>query len=116
MELPPLLSLILPLHRPPLDYLEELLYSLPLNEAELEIVVGINPLPSTPKAQLRSWLVKWQKGASWQIVEYLRPFGVNAHFYFLQKLAWGIWLVPVDQDDRLQPGRWQGLQPQLRDL
>ena len=37
------------LHQPRLDYLEELLESLPLNQPDLEIVVGINPLPSTPK-------------------------------------------------------------------
>ena len=116
MELPPLLSLILPLHQPRLDYLEELLNSLPLNEAELEIIVGINPLPSTPKVPLRSWLAKWQNGASWQIVEHSRHYGVNDHFYILQKMARGIWLAPVDQDDRWQPDRWQGLQPQLRDL
>ena len=116
MELPPLLSLLLPLHRPRLDYLEELLNSLPLNEAELEIIVGINPLPSTPKVPLRSWLAKWQNGASWQIVEHSRHYGVNDHFYILQKMARGIWLAPVDQDDRWQPDRWQGLQPQLRDL
>jgi hypothetical protein len=115
-DFPPLLSLILPLHQPRLDYLEELLDSLPLNQPELEIVVGINPLPSTPKVQLRSWLAKWQNGARWQIVEHSRPYGVNAHFYVLQKMARGIWFAPVDQDDRWQPFRWQGLQPQLRDI
>lgn len=116
MELPPLLSIILPLHRPRLDYLEELLNSLPLNEAELEIVVGINPLPSIPIVNLRTWLVNWRQEASWQIVENPRPYGVNAHFYLLQKMARGIWLAPVDQDDRWQPARWQDLQMQLRDL
>jgi len=115
MEFPPLLSLILPLHKPRLDYLGELLESLPLNQPELEIVVGINPLPSIPKVQLRSWLAKWQKGATWQIVENPRPYGVNEHFYILQKIARGIWLAPVDQDDRWQPARWLNIKGQLQD-
>lgn len=115
IKLPPLISVILPLHRPQLDHLEQLLASLPLDQPELELVVGINPLPSIPSVNLRSWLANWRQGASWQIVENPRPFGVNAHFYFLQKMARGIWLAPVDQDDRWQPARWQALQPQLRD-
>ena len=116
MELPPLLSLLLPLHRPRLDHLEQLLASLPLDQSEVELVVGINPLPSIPSVNIRSWLANWRQGASWKIVENPRPYGVNAHFYLLQKMSRGIWLAPVDQDDRWQPARWQALQPQLRDL
>ena len=117
----PLLSLLLPLHRPRLDHLEQLLASLPLDQPELELVVGINPLAADPAQPLGPWLQQWRQrqlggqGARWQVLENERPLGVNAHFQALQRLARGAWLAPVDQDDRWQPGRWQSLLPQLRD-
>lgn len=117
----PLLSLLLPLHRPQLDHLKQLLASLPLDKHEVELVVGINPLAPEPAEPLEHWLEQWRQrhlggeGASWQVLEHGRPLGVNAHFQALQRLARGAWLAPVDQDDCWQPGRWQSLLPQLRD-
>jgi len=111
----PLLSLLLPLHRPRLDHLEQLLASLPLDQPEVELVVGINPLAAEPATPLGPWLEQWRQGARWQVLEHDRPLGVNAHFQALQRRAQGSWLAPVDQDDRWQPGRWQSLVSQLLD-
>jgi hypothetical protein len=109
----PLVSFLIPLHRPLIHHLEELLKSLPLDQPELEFVVGINPHASFT---LQPWLKQWQLGAYWQIFEHQKILSVNAHYHFLQQRARGIWLAPVDQDDRWQYGRWQSLLSQIQKL
>jgi hypothetical protein len=107
----PFISLLIPLHYPQKIYLEQLFESLPLNCPEVEFVIGINP---NSKFSVIPFLKQWQLGAVWQIFEHDNILSVNAHFNFLQSKSRGVWLAPVDQDDRWQSGRWEFILTQLK--